>query len=104
MYEHFNKLTPEAHEALSLLAEELAESIQIVGKILRHGLRSENPDDPGTCNLTLLEQELGHVEFAKQMVVDYCGLDMNGVASSMVAKANRVQQYLHHCDAKGNWK
>lgn len=41
---HFNKLTPEEHEALTLLFEECGEVVQIVGKIMRHGLDSWHPD------------------------------------------------------------
>ncbi len=45
MQDHFNRLTPAEAERLAMLAEEAAEVIQIVGKILRHGYASYHPDD-----------------------------------------------------------
>lgn len=55
----FNRLTPAEAERLAYLAEELAEAIQAVGKILRHGYENFNPDKPqdGT-NRKQLEREL----------------------------------------------
>lgn len=55
---HFNDLTPGEAERLAMLAEECAEVIQIVGKILRHGYDSYHPDDPSTSNRRLLAKEL----------------------------------------------
>lgn len=46
-------------ERLAMLAEEAGEVVQIVGKILRHGYESYNPDgDRETTNRTMLEREL----------------------------------------------
>ena len=45
MQDHFNGLTPAEAERLAMLAEEAAEVIQAVGKILRHGYASYHPDD-----------------------------------------------------------
>ena len=45
MQDHFNRLTPAEAERLAMLAEEAAEVIQVVGKILRHGYASYHPDD-----------------------------------------------------------
>jgi hypothetical protein len=59
MDENYNKLTPAETERLSMLAEEAAEIIQIVGKILRHGYDSYHPDDPEmTSNRRLLCGEI----------------------------------------------
>lgn len=58
MADHFNGLTPAQAERLAMLAEECAEVIQIVGKILRHGYDSYNPLDPNTPNRRLLEKEV----------------------------------------------
>lgn len=46
MNENYNKLTPAQIERLAMLAEECAEVIQVVGKILRHGYESSNPTIP----------------------------------------------------------
>lgn len=61
---HFNDLTAAQDERLALLSEELAEAIQAIGKIQRHGYSSYNPTlppDKQTDNRSLLEKELGHV-------------------------------------------
>ena len=43
----FNELTPaEAGAILRLLAEEMGEALQVVGKILRHGYESYHPSHP----------------------------------------------------------
>lgn len=55
---HFNKLTPAETERLAILAEECGETIQVIGKILRHGYESFHPKDYATTNRTLLENEL----------------------------------------------
>lgn len=45
-------------ELYEMLAEEAAEVIQAVTKILRHGPQSYHPDDPETSNAELLEDEV----------------------------------------------
>ncbi|PCJ24121.1 MAG: hypothetical protein COA96_10270 [SAR86 cluster bacterium] len=56
---HFNGLTPAEAERLAMLAEEAAEVIQIIGKILRHGYENFHPDAPETTNRELLAMEVG---------------------------------------------
>lgn len=59
MTDHFNGLTPGEAERLAMLAEEAAEVVQLVGKILRHGYESYHPKDPAkTSNRRLLHGEL----------------------------------------------
>lgn len=59
---HFNGLTPAEAERLAMLAEECAEVIQVVGKILRHGYGSHHPDTPHISNREMLRAELIDVE------------------------------------------
>lgn len=40
---HFNELTPAQLERLAILSEECGEVIQVIGKILRHGVQSCSP-------------------------------------------------------------
>lgn len=55
----FNELTPAEVERLAMLAEECSEVIKCVGKILRHGYASFNPDDPKhTGNRSELTKEI----------------------------------------------
>jgi hypothetical protein len=50
-------------ERLAMLAEECAEVIQIIGKILRHGYDSYHPNDPQMItNRELLIRELQDIE------------------------------------------
>lgn len=55
---HVNKLSPAELERLAMLAEEAAEVIHIVNKIIRHGYGSTHPQQPYVSNRSLLEQEL----------------------------------------------
>lgn len=56
--QHFNNLTPKQAELLAMLAEECGEVVQIVGKILRHGLANFHPDNPPESNRQLLQKEM----------------------------------------------
>lgn len=56
--QNFNGLTPGEAERLAMLAEECAEVIQVIGKILRHGYESYHPDEPSITNRHLLEKEI----------------------------------------------
>lgn len=69
MSEHFNGLTPAQAEALALLSEECNEVGQIIGKILRHGLHSCHPDNPGVTNATMLEKEIADVHAAIDILI-----------------------------------
>ena len=97
---HFNKLSPAETERLALLAEEMGEAIQIIGKILRHGYESHNPtikvpeDELPMTNRQLLEKELGDVCCA----IDYIAFDINvsTMHRNRTMKHARVRKYLHH--------
>ena len=93
--EHFNRLTPAEAERLALLAEELGEATQAIGKILRHGYESRHPDG-GPTNRESLEREMGDVYHA--MLRMWGAGDMNGNAVTQRAddKARSVGRYLHH--------
>ncbi|QBJ04542.1 nucleoside triphosphate pyrophosphohydrolase [Pseudomonas phage Lana] len=66
---HFNELTPAQAERLAILAEEMGEAIQIIGKILRHGYDSFNPDSLDIrTNRQYLHDELTDVEAAITMI------------------------------------
>jgi hypothetical protein len=98
MSDHFNKLTPAEAELLALLAEECGEVVQIVGKILRHGLNSFHPEEPSYCNRDLLQKELGHVQAAITMMEDIRLVDIYYVNDAENKKIMTVKQWLHHQD------
>ena len=91
----FNKLTPGEAERLALLAEELGESIQAIGKILRHGYESRHPNG-GPTNRKTLESELGDVMCAVNKLCDAGDLSSSAIALGAEMKTVRVEQYLHH--------
>lgn len=96
MDRHFNELNPSQAEVLALLAEECGEVIQVVGKILRHGLHSRHPDG-GPDNKELLTKELGDVCAAMWLCQDYGAVHHDRhVKEAAEKKLMKVPRYLHH--------
>lgn len=94
---HYNELSPAQVERLALLAEEMGEALQVVGKILRHGLNSSNPlIENAPKNFELLEKELGDVTCAISMLCDGGDIDLETMRRHRLAKHKNVQQWLHH--------
>lgn len=94
----FNQLTPAQTERLAILAEECAEVIQVIGKILRHGLDSFHPKTR-VANRTALMHEITDVKAAMVMI----GVDLPEVMEdSLLQQAaitqaiNRKLYYAHH--------
>lgn len=83
-------------ERLALLAEEAAEVIQIVGKIIRHGYESYHPNDPDTTNRMLLEKELGHLKYAILLMDLNKDVDRINISQGQVDKSVYCPKYLHH--------
>jgi NTP pyrophosphatase (non-canonical NTP hydrolase) len=99
---HFNDLTPTEAERLALLAEECGEVIQAIGKVLRHGYRSTNPDDRShVSNRHSLELEIGHVTAAAEMLCNDDQFDLFHIQESHDAKLASVRQWLHHAGPTG---
>lgn len=87
------------YERLALLAEEMGEAIQIVGKILRHGYDSCSPFDPQQMpNRNLLEKELGDVRHAMIRLCESGDLDKESIHAFADLKAMSVKQWLHFND------
>ena len=97
MAEHFNKLTPAEAELLAVLAEECGEIVQIVGKILRHGFDSWNPNDRlRTTNRTMLAKEIGDFLHAYNRLASAECVNPDDVDEFERAKADSIVRYLHH--------
>lgn len=95
--EHFNGLDPAEHERLSILSEELGESQKAIGKILRHGYESHNPDDMAAgSNRKQLAEELGHVLYGIRELESHEDIDGEIIRHSMERKKVTIQPYLHH--------
>ena len=100
MNKSFNQLTPQQAELFALLAEECGEVVQIVGKILRHGLDSYHPHS-GETNRETLQKELGDVWAAVELLRFHGGcseLTGNTLFARMHEKLAKVGAYLHHTD------
>lgn len=97
--EYFNELSPSELERLSLLLEELGEAQQAIGKILRHGYESTNPDLPlnkRMSNRFDLARELGHVQRAVRIMINSGDILEHWIDTHSCLKKTRLSLYLHH--------
>lgn len=93
----FNQLSNAEAERLALLAEEAAEVVQAVGKILRHGYESTNPDgDRETTNRSALMKECGDFLAALSLATTAGDLHDASVKTYAEIKLRKVRRYLHH--------
>ena len=90
---NFNKLTNAELERLALLAEEAAEVVHMVNKIIRHGYAANNPKTNGPINRDLLASELNDLLWVMNLMTK-CG-DIKP-EQLMVANKEYKQQYLHY--------
>lgn len=96
---HFNKLSPAELERLAIAAEECAESIQIIGKIVRHGYDSTHPDnEDGPDNRDMLQEELAHVMTAIGLMIEGGDIDREEMIAESAQKVIRMQSFCHHQD------
>ena len=66
----FNKLSAAQIERLAILAEECGETVQAAMKIIRRGFDRKHPRKQGPTNRGHLEDEIGNVLNAIDMMVD----------------------------------
>lgn len=99
MSEPFNKLTPAEVERLALLAEECAEVVQVIGKILRHGYNSCHPRS-STTNREMLMSELGDVRAAEEIMVEAQDINNPTIVNEKHRKYERVLSFLHEQPAR----
>ena len=95
-----NELTPAQAERLAILAEECAEVIVIVGKILRHGYESFDPTKSELLgrptNKDLLAYEIGDLMWIKHLM-SQCGDYVGETAAARFHSGDqRKAQWLHH--------
>lgn len=89
---------PAERELLDLLSEELAEAIQAIGKIQRHGFDSHDPTSRKQYppdNREMLTQELGDVLAVTDMAVKLGVLKRRGLDGARFDKLVNVQRWLH---------
>ena len=95
--ENYNQLTPAETERLAILSEEMAEAIQIIGKIIRHGYENYNPDAQhlGT-NREMLEKELGHIRSSMLMLCNNKDVSKAQIHWWADKKSEDIKKWLHH--------
>ncbi len=91
----YNNLNHAEAERLAVLVEELGETQQMVGKILRHGYESCHPDG-GPTNRSRLEAELGDLYNAVNMLTDIGDLGTQEIFTHSLAKSQIIGQWLYH--------
>lgn len=92
----YNKLTPEQHEAISMLLEEAGEIVQMCGKILRHGLYSHHPDKPNEPNYDMLSRECGDLTGVISKCLELGILSNATLTLAAAQKMRKAAPYLHH--------
>ena len=94
---NYNKLTPAETERLACLAEECAEVIQAVGKILRHGYEEFNLTlQKRMENRLELEKEMGDLRYSMIAMCEAGDVDKERIHTFADSKRNAVKQWLHH--------
>lgn len=92
---HFNEMEPHETELLALLAEECGETMQAIGKALRHGLHSRHPET-GVPNRIAINREAGDILAALDLLKRAGVLVPALLDGHRREKLRRVRQYLHH--------
>lgn len=91
----FNALSPAQAERLDWLQEELAEAIQAIAKIKRHGYESRDPTKTGSLtNRRDLEIELGQVMRAVQLLTAKEELSQLRIMEAFFMTTG--SRYMHH--------
>lgn len=93
----FNELTPAEAERLAVMLEEAGEIQQAIGKILRHGYESCNPNQKaGPTNRETLEREIGDFQAVMHRMIVAHDIEEERIEERMRKKLKSSQQYLHH--------
>lgn len=95
MTEFSNKLSPAQAELLAILAEECAEAVQAVCKVLRHGYDSDDEGRRQTTNREDLEREMGDVRAAMILLCESGDVHKHAVHHHADQKL-RLPRYTHH--------
>lgn len=93
----FNKLSDAEDERLAILAEELGETVQAIGKIQRHGYNSINPATrSGLTNRDRLAREIGDALFMINLMITAGDINGKAIHKAAINKQAKIQKYLHH--------
>ena len=100
MENNFNQLTPAEAERLAMLAEEAAEVIQVIGKILRHGYESSHPNRV-TTNREDLQSEIADFQNVCWAMEGSGDIDKDKIEWAAKRSFLRKARYTHHQE---EWK
>ncbi|MNC05410.1 hypothetical protein D3C76_429880 [compost metagenome] len=96
---HFNNLTPKQLELIGGTSEECGEVVQVIGKILRHGLDSRKPTDAlSVTNRTNLTSELADIAAMTDLLIENDVIDASDWDALKAKKRARFLQYAHHME------
>lgn len=96
---HFNNLTPKQLELLGGTSEECGEVVQVIGKIIRHGLDSRKPTNPDSLpNRDNLTAELADIAAMTDLLIENGVIDATEWDALKAKKRARFLQYAHHMD------
>lgn len=94
---HFNQLTPKQTELLGGTSEECGEVVQVIGKILRHGLDSRKPTNAeALTNRDNLTSELADIAAMTDLLIENGVIDATMWEFLKEKKRARFLQYAHH--------
>ncbi len=95
---YFCGLSAAELERLAILSEECGEIVQIVGKILRHGYESTNPNETQDLftNRELLEKEIGDFQCILEMMEGNKDVSADKIILNKNKKWEKIKKYLHH--------
>lgn len=95
----FNELSFAEAERLALLAEEMGEAIQAIGKILRHGYAAIDPTSrkqhPPT-NREMLEHEIGDILAVIELMYSELDILPEKVVKATTRKREALPKWTHH--------
>lgn len=92
-----NQLSNAQAERLACLVEELGESIQTIGKILRHGYDSIDPRVVNSrTNRQNLERELGHVMFWLNIMSEWNDISEDNIDKWCMDKSSTAFSWTHY--------
>ena len=89
-------MTEAERERLAMLAEECAEVIQMVGKILRHGYDSYHPNDPHETNRFRLQEELLDISAVLGKMNDRGDITFQATEKEVNERWKRKLRWTHH--------
>ena len=97
------ELSDAQRELFACLAEEAAEVVQAVGKILRHGLYSYGHGS-GETNQEVLAREIGDLEYVVKRLIDGRQVDAMSISTAKHEKAAKFLKYTHFQLDSEDWR